>query len=211
MLGESVINAGLTHSRALMPAVDALFDAVGLSPVDVDLIAAVTGPGSFTGVRIGVCAAKGLAMALNKPCAAVDALEALAKGTQHEGFICPLFDARRGQVYTALFEKKEGVLLRLCEDVALPLADWLERLAGYETVLFTGDGLDVCEEVIRRDAKCKTLFADGAARCLKASSACLLAEACPETHMDAAKLAPLYLRLSQAERERSERLTRQRA
>ena len=104
------LNHGLTHSEALMPAVDAAMRASGLTCADIDAFAAVAGPGSFTGVRIGVCTAKGLAHAAGKPCAAVDALEALAMNFYgFGGLVCPILDARRGQVYCALFDASGGM------------------------------------------------------------------------------------------------------
>ena len=210
LLNEIVMNLGLTHSQTLMPAVDQLFEKTQLQPSDVDLFAVVTGPGSFTGVRIGVCAVKALCLALNRPCAAVDALDALAEGCAHEGYISPILDARRGQVYTALFERRNGILRRVCADEALPLSEWLERLKPYETVCFTGDGLNTYEGTLKQNNALNALTVPGHGRLLRASAACAVAERDESARTDAASLAPLYLRLSQAERERNERLTRQR-
>lgn len=209
LLSENVMNLGLTHSQTLMPAVDALYAQAQLTPADTDLFAVVTGPGSFTGVRIGVCTVKALCLALNKPCAAIDALEALAEGTVCDGYISPILDARRGQVYTALFQREGGLLKRVTEDEALPLDAWLGRLSAYSSVCFTGDGLNTYEGQIRTCTGLKSLIADGCARFLRASAACMIAERDASTHTDAASLAPRYLRLSQAERERNERLSRQ--
>lgn len=210
LLSENVMNLGLTHSQTLMPAVDALYAQAQLSPADTDLFAVVTGPGSFTGVRIGVCTVKALCLALNRPCAAIDALEALAEGTTYEGYISPILDARRGQVYTALFQREGGALRRVSEDEALPLDAWLTRLRPYGNVCFTGDGLNTYEGQISAFNELKAQIADGCSRYLRASAACLIAERDKSTHTDAERLAPKYLRLSQAERERNERLSRQR-
>ena len=211
LLNENVMNLGLTHSQTLMPAVDQLFETVCLQPSDVEMFAVVTGPGSFTGVRIGVCAVKALCLALNRPCAAVDALEALAEGSSFEGCISPILDARRDQVYTALFERRNGVLKRLSADEALPLGEWLTRMEKHQIVYFTGDGLNTYEDYIRRNSKFEALIAPGHQRLLRASAVCTVAEHDESTRTDAALLTPLYLRLSQAERERNERLSRHRA
>ena len=105
----TAMNHGLTHSETIMPAVDAALEGAGLRCGDVDVFAAVAGPGSFTGVRIGVCAAKGLAHAVGKPCVAVHALEALAMNFYgFDGLCCPILDARRGQVYCAAFDMARG-------------------------------------------------------------------------------------------------------
>ena len=211
VLGETALNLGLTHSQTLMPAVDALMENTALSIRDIDLFAAVTGPGSFTGVRIGVCAVKALSLAMDKPCAAVDALEALADGAAFEGYISPILDARRGQVYTALFKRENGILTRICADEALPLDEWIRRLAPYERVFFTGDGLDTYEDDLKKSTLLQAFVAPKHQRFLRASSACFIAEHDESTHVSAAGIAPLYLRLSQAERERNERLSREKA
>ena len=119
------MNHGLTHSETIMPAVDAALEGAGLRCGDVDVFAAVAGPGSFTGVRIGVCAAKGLAHAVGKPCAAVHALEALAMNFYgFDGLCCPILDARRGQVYCAAFDMAGGMPTRAmaCRCTARPCA-----------------------------------------------------------------------------------------
>ena len=106
---EMVLNVGLTHSQTIMPAVDAVLRACDWTCADMDVFAAVAGPGSFTGVRIGVCAVKGMAHALAKPCVQVHALEALAMQARgFAGAICPILDARRDQVYSAAFRFEQG-------------------------------------------------------------------------------------------------------
>lgn len=210
LTAEVLLNSGLTHSQTLMPAVEALLEREGLTPADIDLFAAVAGPGSFTGVRIGVCAVKGLCASSGQQCARVDALEAIAEGASYEGLICPILDARRGQLYTALFERRGGALRRVREDEALSLAEWLGTLPKDETVFFSGDGLNVHEALIRDCMGERALIAPAHIRVLRASSACLIAERDESIRMDASQLTPVYLRLSQAERERNERMTRAR-
>lgn len=207
LLGEVIMNSALTHSQTVMPAVESLLERENLSPKDVDLYAVVAGPGSFTGVRIGVCAVKGLCAATDKPCARVDALEAIAEGAAFEGLICPILDARRSQVYTALFRRENGALSRVRPDEALPLEKLLKELPK-ETVYFTGDGLNTYEAEIKEAMGDRARIAPMHIRVLRASSACLVAQRDQELRMDAELLTPEYLRLPQAERERNERLTR---
>ncbi len=204
--GERLANNGLTHSQTLMPMLEELLRSEGLRPKEIDVFAAVTGPGSFTGVRIGVCAAKGLCEATGAKAAKVDALEALARAAAYEGLILPILDARRQQVYTALFRKTRGELERLTDDMAAPLSEVMGRLPGDERVLFTGDGLNVQEEAVKAALKDRTLTASPSQRVIRASAACEIALSRPESYIDALELTPLYLRMSQAERERAERL-----
>ena len=197
---------GLTHSETIMPAVSALLEREGLAPKDVDVFAVAAGPGSFTGVRIGVCAVKALAEACKKPCARVDALQAIAEGSAYEGLICPILDARRDQVYTALFRRKRTVLTRVREDAALSLDELIEALRDAPEVYFTGDGLNSYEARIMEAMGDRALFAPAHIRVLRASALCRAAQADPACWMSADRLTPFYLRLPQAERERNARL-----
>ena len=200
------MNRGLTHSETIMPALDACMSAAGLSCDQVDCFATVAGPGSFTGVRIGVCAVKGLAHAWNRPCARIDALEALAMNfAGFDGLACPILDARRGQVYCAAFDMKNGMPVRVLEDAAIDLTEFLARLPKDRRLVFLGDGLRVHAARIR-ETLTEALIAPANLRQLRADAACLLAEARPEEWMEARKLTPIYLRLPQAERERNQRL-----
>ena len=200
------MNRGLTHSETIMPALDACMSAAGLSCDQVDCFATVAGPGSFTGVRIGVCAVKGLAHAWNRPCARIDALEALAMNfAGFDGLACPILDARRGQVYCAAFDMKDGMPVRVLEDAAIDLTEFLASLPKDRRLVFLGDGLRVHAARIR-ETLTEALIAPANLRQLRADAACLLAEARPEEWMEARKLTPIYLRLPQAERERNQRL-----
>ena len=201
------MNHGLTHSETIMPAVDEALSAVNLRCADVDVFAAVAGPGSFTGVRIGVCAAKGLAHAVGKPCAPVHALEALAMNYYgFDGLCCPILDARRGQVYCAAFDMAGGFPKRALEDAAEPLVDFLKRLPGDRRLVFVGDGVPVYAEYIGEALEARALIAPENLRDLRADAACLLAAERPETWVDARWLRPIYLRAPQAERERKKKL-----
>ena len=200
------MNRGLTHSETIMPALDACMSAAGLSCDQVDCFATVAGPGSFTGVRIGVCAVKGLAHAWNRPCARIDALEALAMNfAGFDGLACPILDARRGQVYCAAFDMKNGMPVRVLEDAAIDLTEFLASLPKDRRLVVLGDGLRVHAARIR-ETLTEALIAPANLRQLRADAACLLAEARPEEWMEARKLTPIYLRLPQAERERNQRL-----
>lgn len=201
-----VMNQGLTHSETIMPALDDAMRASGLSCKDVDCFACVAGPGSFTGVRIGVCAAKGLAHAWNKPCARVDALEALAMNVQgFDGIACPILDARRNQVYCAAFDMKNGLPQRVLEDEAIEIGAFLEKLPRDRRLIFLGDGLRVHADRIRETLP-DALLAPANMRELRADASCLLADARQDAWMEARLLTPIYLRIPQAERERNARL-----
>lgn len=203
----AVMNHGLTHSETIMPAVDAALNAAGLACADVDVFAAVAGPGSFTGVRIGVCAAKGLAHAAGKPCVAVHALEALAMNFYgFDGLCCPILDARRGQVYCAAFDMAAGMPRRALEDAAQPLEDFLARLPEDRRLVFVGDGVPVHAEAVRRTLGERALIAPENLRDLRPDAACLIAAARPETWVPAGQLRPIYLRAPQAVRERERKL-----
>ena len=122
---------GLTHSRTLMPMVDAMLKNAELTLGDMDAVAVAAGPGSFTGLRIGIAAVKGLAWAADKPCFGVSTLEAMAQNLAHmDGLLVCAMDARRNQVYNALFEAKSGVLTRLTPDRAIAVAELAEELRG---------------------------------------------------------------------------------
>ena len=203
----TAMNHGLTHSETIMPAVDEALELAGLSCREIDVFAAVAGPGSFTGVRIGVCAAKGLAHAVGKPCAAVHALEALAMNFYgFDGLCCPILDARRGQVYCAAFDMAGGLPVRALADEAQPLADFIARLPSDRRLAFVGDGVPVHAPASREALGERALIAPPNLRDLRADAAALLAAARPGTWVPAAALRPIYLRAPQAERERKKKM-----
>ena len=199
---------GLTHSVTSMPMTEDVLSAAGLMPSDIDLFAAVTGPGSFTGVRIGVCAVKGLAHACNKKVVAVDSLEALAmNGLYFDGLVCPILDARRSQVYCAAFDCSSGMPVRVLEDDALPLTEFLAKLPADKKCLFTGDGLKVhfpkAKEILGDRAVC----AVPSDSYIRPASVCVLADRYKDSAVEPYELKPCYLRAPQAERERNRRLS----
>ncbi len=200
--------SGLTHSRTLLPMGEDMLKNAELTLGDVDLIAVAHGPGSFTGVRIGVSMVKGLAWAADKPCVGVSTLEAMAwHGLAAGGLICPVMDARRSQVYNALFRMEDGRPVRLTEDRPIALTELAEELRAYkERVFLVGDGAEL---------SFRTLSALGlpcglAPENLRMQSAWGVAMAAMDKEPGSAdSLLPVYLRLSQAERERQERLDRE--
>ena len=158
-----------THSASLMPMIEAALNAAGTEMKDLDAVAAVTGPGSFTGVRIGVATAKGLAHGAGLPCIPVDALEALAASAgDFDGIVCPIQDARAGQVYGAAFRKEE----RLTGDAPMKLEEYLNTVSALgERFLFIGDGVPVHREAITAAMGEKVEFAPAYRGYLRPSAA----------------------------------------
>ncbi|MBR5094024.1 MAG: tRNA (adenosine(37)-N6)-threonylcarbamoyltransferase complex dimerization subunit type 1 TsaB [Oscillospiraceae bacterium] len=197
--------SGLTHSRTLLPMAEDLLKNAELRVADVDLFAVAAGPGSFTGIRIGVSTVKGLAWALDKPCVGVSTLEAMAwHGLAAGGLLCPVMDARRQQVYNANFVIMDGRPLRLSIDRAIALSDLAEELSQLEGEPFLiGDGAELAAAYLDRIGLPYRLAPEN----LRWQSAWGVAMAAqgkaPGSSQD---LLPVYLRLSQAERERQERL-----
>lgn len=205
LLASAYQNMGLTHSRTLMPLVDGMLSAAGLRVQDMDLLAAANGPGSFTGLRIGVSALKGLAWALEKPCCGVSTLAAMARNLAHmEGLIICAMDARRNQVYNALFLAQDGVLTRQCPDRAIGLAELAEEIKNRpEPKFVVGDGAGLCyNHLLEQDVPCR--MAPPQLVMQNAVGVALAAEemAAAGQVTTARDLVPVYLRLSQAERER---------
>ena len=189
----------MTHSVNLLPMIDAACQACGVTIADLDRIACVTGPGSFTGVRIGVSTVKGLAHAHNTPCVAVDALEAMAAGAgAFDGVICPIQDARAGQVYGAAFQAGAVRPERLMEDIPLKLEEYVERVKALgERFLFLGDGMPVHRAKLEKLLGDQAVFAQPQLAYLRPASAAYLASLEAET-VDYRTLAPMYLRAPNA-------------
>jgi tRNA threonylcarbamoyladenosine biosynthesis protein TsaB len=201
---EALGQGGKTHSETLMPLVEQALSAAGLAPNQADVFAVDIGPGSFTGVRIGVAAVKGMSMAMDKPCIGVDALEALAAGLMAEEIICPIRDARVQQVYGAVFHHGG----RIMEDSIMKLDEYLDAISQYgERFLFVGDGVKAYQEAIRLRLGERALFAPAHLNELKAGAAGLLALRNQQKAHGHHDLLPLYLRAPQAERERQRKET----
>lgn len=206
ILADFYLNSGFTHSQTLMAMVESALKISCRTVSDIDAFAVNNGPGSFTGVRIGVSAIKGMAYAADKPCIAVSTLLSMAYNSlTSDGIICACMDARRNQVYNALFRVSSGTVARLCEDRAISVADLLDELGSYdERVMLAGDGAQLVFDSSENDNI--TLLPENI-RYQRASSTAIAAfdkynrgEA-----LSPAALMPSYLRLSQAERERLEK------
>ena len=183
---QVVMNRGLTHSETIMPAVDQALTASGLNCGDIDVFAAVAGPGSFTGVRIGVCAVKGLAHAVGKPCARVHALEALSMNfCGFDGLCCPILDARRGQVYCAAYDMKDGLPAGVIAPDAVQLTDFINALPTDRRLVFVGDGVPAYGDRIRELLGSRALIPPEHLINLRPDAACVLAAARPDQWMEA--------------------------
>ena len=208
LLAEYTLNNKNTHSETLLPMIESLLSFFSLEVGDVDIFAVSSGPGSFTGVRIGAATVKGLAFASGKPCVGVSTLEALAYNLRlYKGLICPVMNARRSQVYTALFRSDGKNVTRLMPDSAMAISELDAVLADYskgEEVALVGDGYNITEQGFY-----KTALRYVPER-LRHQSAFSVAEVALKCYRDGnygtdSELCVDYLRPSQAERERAER------
>ena len=208
LLGESYQNTGLTHSQTLMVMAEDLLKACNLTAKDVDAVAVAAGPGSFTGVRIGVAAAKGFAWGGELPCYGVSTLEAMARNLGvWEGYVVPAMDARRSQVYTAIFHAEKGVLSRVEADMAISLAELGEKIKNCaEPVFLVGDGALLCYNALLEEVPNLVLPPEHRMH-QRAAGVALVAQEMADAGDpgNGAELTPNYLRLSQAERERAAR------
>ena len=199
----------LTHSVNLMPMIEEALGRAGLDISDIDYYAAVTGPGSFTGVRIGVSAVKGMAHGAHRPCIGVDALEALAAGVcMTDALLCPIQDARAGQVYGAAFLPGMPPVRRL-EDMAQKLDVFVEKVlevADGRRLCFLGDGVKTYRGAIEELLRDRAVFAPAHMSYLRPAAVAALADLHRERAVDYLTLMPVYLRAPQAERERARRL-----
>ncbi|MBE5783178.1 MAG: tRNA (adenosine(37)-N6)-threonylcarbamoyltransferase complex dimerization subunit type 1 TsaB [Clostridiales bacterium] len=200
---EGMAINSFTHSQSIMPMVEEAYRRTGLTAESTDYFAVTVGPGSFTGVRIGVSTVKGLAHASNKPCIEVDALESMAAGVMlFEGVICPIQDARAGQVYGAAFEGT--TLCRLLPDEPIKLEDYLEKVSSLgERFMFLGDGMPVHRQKIAEIMGERAVFAPAHLSYLRPSSAAFLAWEKREEAKHYLDVQPLYLRAPQAERQKN--------
>ena len=206
LLGESYQNTGLTHSQTLMVMAEDLLRQCGLAVQDVTHVAVAAGPGSFTGVRIGVAAAKGFAWGAQLPLYGVSTLDAMCRQMMLPGMaVCGCMDARRSQVYNAMFRCDGEGWHRLCEDRAVSIQELKQDLQSAGPCILVGDGAELVwrnaelENVILPPEQCRHQRASGVAMV----AAEQIAQGLPG---DAEALQPNYLRLSQAEREKLERM-----
>lgn len=204
VIAESFVNTKQTHSQTLLPMVEAMMKNAGIGMDKIGLAAVTNGPGSFTGIRIGVAAVKGLSYALNIPCAGVSTLHALAYNlTGFEGIACAVMDARCNQFYNALFTVGKGTPERITPDRAILAEDLASELLKYENkrIILVGDGAELAYKLLK---DVKTELAPISVRFQKAENVCLASAKYQQT--SARELLPVYLRLPQAERERLARL-----
>lgn len=219
LIYESYLSNGLTHSETLLALCDNALNSTGLSIKDIDLFAAVTGPGSFTGLRIGIAIIKGFALAANKPCVGVSTLHSLAYGCIINGRIIASLDARRGEVYYAVFEKHGNELTRLCEDDAAPaeqLNFWAKNVK--KPVIFIGDGAKICYNALKQamdEEICAENDFNEKLECIlypkdyRTGRAGSIAKIANEMYLSGKSISaddimPSYHRLSQAERARQQ-------
>lgn len=195
VIKSEFVNSGLTHSETLLPMVKRVMGDNEFSSLDA--VAITAGPGSFTGVRIGVATVKGIAFAGNIPCYGVSTLEAIAYNFVDENcVVCAVMDARRMQFYNAIFKVENGIVSRITPDRAISIDDLREELKQYDSVIIAGDGVALCSQNIALD-NCKIAADDkiyqnalSVAKCVKNKKA-----------IAPSALMPVYLRQSQAERE----------
>ena len=199
VIAEHISHLKKNHSVRAMPAIDELLKECGLEPNDLTQIAVAKGPGSYTGVRIGVTIAKTLAWSLNIPIKTVSSLEVLAaNGRFFQGLICPLFDARRGQVYTGLYQYRDGKLHGLEEDQNILLEDWLKKLKAMDQqVLFIGSDTGIHREMIERILDEQAVIADPALQLPRPSELALIGELKEDEPVHS--IVPNYIRLAEAE------------
>ncbi|MCM1364809.1 MAG: tRNA (adenosine(37)-N6)-threonylcarbamoyltransferase complex dimerization subunit type 1 TsaB [Faecalibacterium sp.] len=199
IISQCSTNAGLTHSRTLLPMIDSALKNSETKLDSIDYFACANGPGSFTGIRIGISAIKGLAYGMNKKCIAVSTLEGLAYNLLGQDVIaCAVMDARCSQVYTSLFDISESGITRLTDDEAIKIEELGEKLKAYDKkIIFVGDGAEICHRALGYSIAASVIRYQNAASVAFAA----------ENNFDESKLLtpseimPAYLRLPQAERE----------
>ena len=206
ILASAAVNTALTHSQTLLPMVSGMLSNAGLTLTDIDAYAVSAGPGSFTGIRIGVSAVKGMAFSDDRPCFGVSTLAAIARnadGLPFDGVVCAVMDARCQQVYSALFACRSGELTRLSPDAAISLEDLKKQLNSVQKpILMVGDGAQLCYNTFQAEipalilAPAHLLYQQAAGVAREAAE--LMLSQAPLTHQ---QLQPVYLRLPQAERE----------
>lgn len=208
MQAEYLLRDMKTHSQKLVPMLDEVLKSLQLSPAEIDVYAAVTGPGSFTGLRIGVTTIKSLAYAMNKPTVGIPSLDALANaGAAPEGtIICPIMDARNNQVYTALYKYQNGLMINLSGYMGVHVSELVAQIEEKfvdANILFTGDGVILHRDFLKIELNDRCTFVpDFMLQQMAASAAQLaLSKALRGETISCMELMPYYLRPSQAERE----------
>ena len=207
LIGEFSLNQNMSHSERLVPMIKEVLDNLGMKIDDIDLYGVSTGPGSFTGLRIGVATVKGFAHLFNKPIVGVSTLEGLAFNLAHNEIVVPMIDARRDRVYTGIYSWQDGKLKTIRQADVIEVDDLLEILKKYEKVSVNGDGSSLYKERIKSALGDKVLFSTiGQNSCKAASIGELALLKYNQGHRDNHfTLVPDYLRQTQAERELKEK------
>lgn len=206
--GEYILNFNKTHSQKIMPMIDALMSDLELKPADIDVFAAANGPGSFTGLRIGVASVKALAHAVNKPVVGISTLASLAYNLPFcEHIIVPIMDARRNHVYTASYIWDEDGFKELSPDEVISIDECIDSCGEFLDTVFVGDGVPVYKEYIEERLGERAHFAPASALMQRASSIAMLAKEKADKGevQKYNELEPFYLRKSQAESEYEEK------
>ncbi len=207
VLASGFVNVKLTHSQTLMPMVEAMLEASLTDIKDIEGFAVSEGPGSFTGIRIGISAVKGMAAANNLPCVGVSTLRAMAENyIDTDCVVCAVMDARCSQVYNALFDISDGVITRLCEDRALmcdELSEEVKKLSknGGKRVIIVGDGTDVFYPFVESLSGVSKARENSRYQNAVGVGMAAVADFINNNTVDSQSLLPVYLRLPQAERE----------
>lgn len=210
LLGEYIINHKMTHSKKLMPLIRDMLDSLELTPEDIDLYAASEGPGSFTGLRIGIASIKAMAHAHNKKVVAIPTMEALAFNIPYgKGIIVPMMDARRNRVYTGIYKWENGEFYTIKEQDVMPVEELIDILKERsEKIIVNGNGSVAYREELIEGLKDRILFSPRSTNIARASSIAELAmnKAKSDETIDYHNLKPNYLRKSQAERQYDKRM-----
>jgi len=205
LIAEIFVNHRKTHSQTLLPMVEDVLDRAELSIKDIDVFGVAIGPGSFTGIRIGIATVKALAQAVEKPVAGINTLDGLAYNVPYyTGRVCPIMDARRDQVYTALYRWERDSLRRESDYMGIHMEEYIQFLQQESgPVVFLGDGVPVYGDLIIEKMGSQALFAPSGCSMQRASSIASLAleKARQGLTVGFMELQPFYLRKSQAERE----------
>lgn len=212
LLAESYQNIGLTHSQTLLPMAEAMLKNSGIGISEIDLVAVANGPGSFTGIRIGISTVKGLCWAAHKRCVGVSTLLSMAYNlVPSERIICCVMDARAGQVYNGLFTNRDGSVVRRCEDRAVSLEELAAEIKKSErSHVLVGDGAEMCYNNLLERGAGNIVLAPENLRFQNAYGVAMAAAGLrgKEEAGGADALGARYLRLPQAERERLEKIGR---
>ena len=206
IIAEYCLNFKITHSQTLMPAIDNIISVTNFDINTLDYVAITSGPGSFTGLRIGAATAKGIAHGLGIKIIPVPTLEALAYNVfENNNIICPIMDAKRSQVYNAFYRFNNGELIEIYEQKARSIDEVIQKACDFDCkVIFLGDGVNVYKEKL----VCNDKFILASQNCCiqRAASVAAIAFKYTQKAVNCNDFAPFYLRKSQAEREREERL-----